>query len=134
MVLLSAKTDSVSNLSNNTGSRNLRIVAHRADIQRFVFNPIDADGWKETIILFQFINVMINCCINVAEFVTVIWHADKKVFLLSKLSIHFTPITIITFVKYEFNMERKKKGENSYGKIFHILNLINRGDAIRGRK
>ena len=31
-------------------------------------------------------------------------------------------------------MERKKKGENSYGKIFHILNLINRGDAIRGRK
>ena len=79
MVLLSAKTDSVSNLSNNTGSRNLRIVAHRADIQRFVFNPIDADGWKETIILFQLINVMINCCINVAEFVTVIWHADKKV-------------------------------------------------------
>ena len=29
-------------------------------------------------------------------------------------------------------MERKKKGENSYGKIFHILNLINRGDAARG--
>ena len=29
-------------------------------------------------------------------------------------------------------MERKKKGEDSYGKIFHILNLINRGDAIRG--
>ena len=26
------------------------------------------------------------------------------------------------------------RGENSYGKIFHILNLINRGDAIRGRK
>lgn len=29
-------------------------------------------------------------------------------------------------------MERKKKGENSYGKIFHILNLINRGDAAGG--
>lgn len=65
---------------------------------------------------------------------TVIWHADKKVFLLSKLSIHFTPITIITFVKYELSMERKKKGENSYGNFFHFLNLINRGDAIRGRK
>ena len=77
---------------------------------------------------------MINCCINVAEFVTVIWHADKKVLLLSKLSIHFTPITIITFVKYELGMERKKKGENSYGNFSHFLNLINRGDAIRGRK
>jgi len=31
-------------------------------------------------------------------------------------------------------MERKKKGENSYGNFFHFLNLINRGDAIRGRK
>ena len=31
-------------------------------------------------------------------------------------------------------MERKKKGENSYGKFFHFLNLINRGDAIRVRK
>ena len=29
-------------------------------------------------------------------------------------------------------MERKKKGEDSYGKIFHILNLINRGDAAGG--
>lgn len=26
-------------------------------------------------------------------------------------------------------MERKKKGENSYGNFFHFLNLINRGDA-----
>lgn len=25
-------------------------------------------------------------------------------------------------------MERKKKGENSYGNFFHFLNLINRGD------
>ena len=29
-------------------------------------------------------------------------------------------------------MERKKKGENSYGKFFHFLNLINRGDAAGG--
>jgi len=29
-------------------------------------------------------------------------------------------------------MERKKKGENSYGNFFHFLNLINRGDAAGG--
>ena len=29
-------------------------------------------------------------------------------------------------------MERKKKGENSYGNFFHYLNLINRGDAAGG--
>lgn len=29
-------------------------------------------------------------------------------------------------------MERKKKGENSYGNFSHFLNLINRGDAAGG--
>ena len=29
-------------------------------------------------------------------------------------------------------MERKKKGEDSYGNFFHFLNLINRGDAAGG--